>query len=335
MITITRIPKDRGRDTAEIIAAAEKGEAWAQNWVGIQCLHGDDVPEDPVKAVEWIRKAAVQGDRDAQSNLGECYREGKGVEENPTEAENWYRKAANQGQDTAQLMLGVLSGEMENYNNAVYWYRRSAAQGNGIAQNNLAVLYENGNGVPASDVEAYKWYNLAAANGTAPDALIENAAKSRQEIVKRMTREQIAEGQRHAAEFVPKGEVAEDSEQSAPTDDSDSLSDSDVTHLIERLEAFEDHLKARLEALNAQCFLGSSDNVPWLRVCGELHTTDGMTLKHQVKVVVDAYDSSGKLLNTGWQCLSDPETFYAFETFTIQINVIGQVGKVRVYPKRM
>ena len=333
-MTTTGIPKDRGRDTAKIIAAAEKGEAWAQNWVGVQCLYGNDVPEDPVKAVEWIRKAAVQGDRDAQSNLGECYWGGKGVEENPTEAENWYRKAANQGQKHAQFMLGLLSDEKEEFSNAAYWYRRSAEQGHVIAQNNLAVLFESGNGVPASDVEAYKWYNLAAAQ-PAPDAVIKTAAKARQEIVKEMTREEIAEGQRLAAEFVPKGEVAEASQQSAPTVDSDSLSDCDVTHLIERLEAFEDHLKARLEAVNAQCFLGSSDNVPWLRVCGELHTTDGMTLKHQVKVVVDAYDSSGKLLNTGWQCLSDPETFYGFETFTIQINVIGQVGKVRVYPKRM
>jgi tetratricopeptide (TPR) repeat protein len=324
----TIVPNDR-REPAQIIAAAEKGEAWAQNWVGVQCLFGNDVPKDPAKGVEWIRKAAMQGDREAQSNLGECYWGGEGVEENPTEAENWYRKAADQGQDRAQMMLGFLSDEKDDLKSAIYWYRRSAEQGNGNAQNNLAVLYHAGKGVPTSYVEAYKWYNLAAAQK------IKNAIESRGEIVKEMTREQIAEGQRRTAEFVPNAEVAEDREQSAATDDSDSLSDCDVTHLIERLEAFEDHLKAKLEALNAQYFLGSSDNVPWLRVCGELHTTDGMTLKHQVKVVVDAYDSSGKLLNTGWQCLSDPEKFYGFETFTIQINVIGQVGKVRVYPKRM
>jgi hypothetical protein len=117
-----------------------------------------------------------------------------------------------------------------------------------------------------------------------------------------------------------------------PNTDSNSLSDCDVTHQIERLEAFEDRLKGRLEAMNAVFFLGAGDNVPWLRVCGEFHANDG-EIERPIKVVVDAYDTSGKLMNTGWHCFAEPEKFYGFETFMIQINVIGKIGKIRVYPK--
>lgn len=446
MTTRTRVPND-SPEPAEIIAAAEKGEAWAQNWVGVQCLYGNDVPEDRAKGVEWIRKAAMQGDRDAQANLGECYWAGVGVEENQTEAENWCRKAANQGVGGAQLILGFLSDEKHDYKNAVYWYRRSAEQGNGTAQNNLAVLYHAGRGVPVSYVDAYKWYNLAAAQETAQE--IKNATEARQEIVKTMTREQIAEGQRLAAEFVPREEHPSQPVESAPKtiaytlnicgdnivrnptaadiraavfaldgdkkhcflilnaddttyiqtrgtvevgfdeleyqegdtlhhyrakrdftaeevvnvlvsyvsgsadwkqaadwehqdlgqgqDQADSIPPfcNDVTEVIERLEAFEERLGVRVEALNASSFLGAGTNVPWLRVCGELHALDGLAIEHQIQVVVDAYDLSGKLLNTGSQWLSEPGKFYGFETFSIQVNVIGRVAKIRVYPKRV
>jgi S1-C subfamily serine protease len=62
-------------------------------------------------------------------------------------------------------------------------------------------MYINGAGVPANYVEAYKWVLLAAANGN------ESAQKVRLPKERNLlTTEQIAEGQRLAAEFKPRKE---------------------------------------------------------------------------------------------------------------------------------
>ncbi len=312
-------------EPTQIIAAAENGEAWAQNWMGAQSW----VAKDWATAAEWFRKAAMQGDRNAQLALGGCYYDGHGVEKNPTEAQKWYEKAADQGQDDAQLTLGFISDQKDDFKSAYYWYRRSAEQGNDTAQNNLACLFFAGKGIPTKFVEAYKWLNLAAAQG------YKGALAGLELMAKKMTREQIAEGQRRAEGFVAKKETIPDTDQPPKAQAPNSFSEGDMTNVIERLEAFEEHLRVRLEALQAIAFIGSGNNVPYVRVCGEIHASDGVTLKQHIKVVVDAYDSTGKLLSTGWLNVSEPEKFYGFETFMIQINVIGKVGKVRVYPKLM
>ena len=63
------------------------------------------------------------------------------------------------------------------------------------AQCSLATCYFNGEGVAKDAVEAYKWWNLAAASGN------ENAAERRESIAKKMTPEQIAEAQRLSREW--------------------------------------------------------------------------------------------------------------------------------------
>jgi hypothetical protein len=111
---------------------------------------------------EW-RPLAEQGNADAQYNLGFMYSNGNGVPQDDVEAMKWYRLAADQGYARAQAGLGF--------------------------------MYYNGDGVPEDYVEAYKWWNLAAAQGYAD-------AKSNKEIVeKKMTRQQIAEGQRLSREW--------------------------------------------------------------------------------------------------------------------------------------
>ena len=76
--------------------------------------------------------------------------------------------------------------------------RRQAEQGDADAQFNLGYMYAKGEGVPESKVDAYFWWNLAAAQGIA-------GAKNNKEIIeKTMTREQIAEAQRRSAAWKPK-----------------------------------------------------------------------------------------------------------------------------------
>ena len=81
---------------------------------------------------------------------------------------------------------------------AVKWYRLAADQGFANAQLNLGLMYAKGTGVPQDDVEAYKWWNLAADQGN-------TKARGNKEIIeKSMTKQQIAEGQRLSREWFNK-----------------------------------------------------------------------------------------------------------------------------------
>jgi S1-C subfamily serine protease len=110
---------------------------------------------------------------------------------------------AESGDANAQFTLGMIYGVGLNGTTdlveAVKWCRKSAEQGFAPAQCILGKRIEEGAGVPRDFVEAYKWYNLAAAQ-------IGVAALQRDDLQKRMTPEQIAEGQRLAREFRPSQE---------------------------------------------------------------------------------------------------------------------------------
>jgi len=74
---------------------------------------------------------------------------------------------AEQGDVVAQFHLGARYdngyGVPEDDVEAVRWYRLAADQGYARAQNNLGLQYLYGEGVPEDDVLAYMWWNLAAA----------------------------------------------------------------------------------------------------------------------------------------------------------------------------
>ena len=78
------------------------------------------------------------------------------------------------------------------------WYRKAAEQGNAKAQYNLGWMYANGLGVAKDEVEAYKWWLLAGAQGN------ENAKKKIPLIEQNLTPSQRAEGQKLAREFKKK-----------------------------------------------------------------------------------------------------------------------------------
>ncbi len=77
----------------------------------------------------------------------------------------------------AVLLLAALAGTAAAgpYEDAVSAYERGdyattlrllrplAEQGDAIALFNLGVMYDNGQGVPQDNVQAYKWFDLAAA----------------------------------------------------------------------------------------------------------------------------------------------------------------------------
>ena len=127
---------------------------------------------------------AVQADVEAGRQLMEA---GKFVEARET-----LLPMANAGNADAEELIGVMYamglGVKQDRRRAFEWYMRASLKGHAGAQSGIAWYYETGMGLPAHDlVRGYMWYVLSAIGGD-PDAAI-----SQQEIVKKMTAEEIAE----------------------------------------------------------------------------------------------------------------------------------------------
>lgn len=102
--------------------------------------------------------------------------------------------AARSGNADAEELIGVMYamglGVPRDDVRAFEWYLRSAMKGHPGAQSGIGWYYEVGRGVPEPDlVRAYMWYVLSAIGGD-PDAAI-----SLEEVVKKMTPDQIKHAQ--------------------------------------------------------------------------------------------------------------------------------------------
>ena len=118
--------------------------------------HARDLMEEGKfeKAMQELIPAARSGNADAEELIGIMYAMGLGVKQDDVRAFDWYLRASMKGHPGAQSGVG--------------WY------------------YEIGRGLPAPDlIRAYTWYVLSAIGGD-PDAAI-----SQEEVVKKMTREEI------------------------------------------------------------------------------------------------------------------------------------------------
>ncbi len=78
---------------------------------------------------------------------------------------------AESGDASAQTSIGTLytkgAGVIQSDIEAVKWYRLAASQGDALGQGKLGLMYALGKGVIQSDIEAVKWYRLAAGQGYA------------------------------------------------------------------------------------------------------------------------------------------------------------------------
>ena len=107
--------------------------------------------------------------------------------------------------------------------------------------------YRLGDGVPVDNVEAYKWFNLASAQGN------ENAKTSLFRLQNEMTPEQIAEAQRHSAAFVPRKQTPNSNSNSvssvvadSPTGTGTGFFITDDGYLISNYHVVKDAAKVRL-----------------------------------------------------------------------------------------
>ena len=126
-------------------ALAEKGDAMAQNSLGMMYYHGEGMAEDDAEAMKWYRKAAEQGHAKAQYHLGAMYADGRGVLEDGKEAAKWYLAAAEQGNALSQYYLGMMyydgNGGERTYVTAYAWWLIADYNGNEYAKNAKETLF--------------------------------------------------------------------------------------------------------------------------------------------------------------------------------------------------
>jgi localization factor PodJL len=79
----------------------------------------------------------------------------------------------------------------------VRWFARAANLGYVDSQFNLAVLYERGDGVPQSLLDAFKWYAIAGAQGDAESKLRLDALRTQ------LSADDLAAAQHSADAFRP------------------------------------------------------------------------------------------------------------------------------------
>jgi hypothetical protein len=91
---------------------ADKGDAQAQNKLGVMYDMGQGVPVDYAEAVKWYRKAADQGNPTAQYNLGYSYEFGHGVPQDDVQAYKWLSLAVAHGDNTAPSAREYLEKRM-------------------------------------------------------------------------------------------------------------------------------------------------------------------------------------------------------------------------------
>jgi TPR repeat protein len=98
--------------------AATQNHSLAQFNIGVMCTHGQGMPKDDVKALQWFQKAADLGDCGAQYQLGNIHQRFSfsGTTSNATEsrieAYKWFHIAAAQGYFGAQTAYETLTKSM-------------------------------------------------------------------------------------------------------------------------------------------------------------------------------------------------------------------------------
>jgi hypothetical protein len=149
-------------------ALAAQGNPLALTILGLRAVDGTDgMAVSLPDAVKYLTQAAELGQAVAQYRLGSMYEHGQGVAIDAAKAAHWYELSAVQGNRKAMHNLAVYYAGRQDMADSARWFAKAAALGLPDSQFNLAILFERGDGVPRSLVDALKWYSIAAASGDA------------------------------------------------------------------------------------------------------------------------------------------------------------------------
>jgi TPR repeat protein len=145
-------------DLDDLKHLARLGDAAAQNNLGVALADRGEYTQ----ALSWYQRAAAAGVGRADFNLGMLYSKGLGVSQDLAQAQSCFEAGARRNDAYAQFQLGRLAGDAAT---ELQWYEKAGHQGLPAAQYNLAVMYHNGEGAGADDVQAYAWLLAAERSG--------------------------------------------------------------------------------------------------------------------------------------------------------------------------
>jgi uncharacterized protein len=149
--------------------AAEVGDAYAMNRVGLMYDRGEFVAQDFGQAFDWYLKAAETGLPAAQSNVGSMYNAGDGVPQDYREALHWFRLAADNDYGYAMYALGDMylagNGVAKDAEEATSWFQKASDAGDANGHWSLSLRYLYGDGVGKDTQRAAELAYLALTNG--------------------------------------------------------------------------------------------------------------------------------------------------------------------------
>ena len=146
---------------------ASAGDPEAQTTLAIALHVASLLRRDDAEALRLLHKAADQEFMAAQESLGIFSEVGIGMQQPaPTEALAWYKKAAEQGSLDAATNIALMYddgiGIPKDPAQAMIWFRQAAEGGDATAQYNLALKYRSGKDVPQDYKESLRWLTAAA-----------------------------------------------------------------------------------------------------------------------------------------------------------------------------
>jgi len=183
-----------------LLPLAQQGNADAQLQLGRMYAQGEGLAaSDDHEAAGWFSRAAEQGKVEAQFALGMMYANGMGVVADDGLALRWLRRAGDQGAPHALNAVGELlmhASSPEDRSEAYAWFLRAARLANAKALYHLGMLSALGRDVSKDDIEAYKWFDLAASAALGSER--DSANRALLELRERMTPVQVERAKRSA-----------------------------------------------------------------------------------------------------------------------------------------
>lgn len=148
-------------DPADLKAAAERGNAFAQCELAARYATGEFGAADLAAAAGWYAKAAAQDMPQAQYEIGSMYLQGEGVAKDQALGRKWLEAAAANGMEHAMEVIAAfhelgLHGFPRDPAMAVRWYQASIDRGSSRAKLCLGKLYLEGEIVPKDEAKGLR-----------------------------------------------------------------------------------------------------------------------------------------------------------------------------------
>jgi cell division septation protein DedD len=114
---------------------------------------------------------------------------------------------ADQGSPSAEYLLGEIyfGGHGGDMQQALKWMTAAAEQGHTVAQARLGMIYAKGMGVPVNNIEAYRWFSLAAIGADPKDNLKTVSETNRSVIAKRLSPAERSQAESLVESWKPAG----------------------------------------------------------------------------------------------------------------------------------